>query len=403
MKRTSVSTKSADLFGTGRDGFTDGVPSVTPSTVLESSVMNAHQEELARAIELNGTALRAAAYDQLARVAGFRAELRELLNPAGTLDTGGANAMRAVACDNAGKCVFVGDGGKIFSMDAFDGSTLTSRTAGSAYAGNFKDVVWHVASSLFIAVGASGEIQTSPSPGTTWTRRVTSGGVAGTGNVLRVSQNISGRLTAITDDSGVNVTSTDGVTWTANTAINGGTWLGTAIACDARASVGVWVAIGQPSIVWDRTKNLYRSTDGLTWSAISLTSVLSTNEGVVDLVVSPSGRFCAKVLASGDNTQAILASDDGTTWTCADDITNTASIALAAAKCGYVATPQSGAFAANINASSDGYTWKFQLLVNPMVAHGRLQCIQTNNTYCWIALGITGDAGKMTKSPAWGY
>ncbi len=391
----------ANFFGSGRTGITAGVPSVTPPSVMSAEQGNAQLGELRNLVEANGTVLRPAAYDQAVRVQGFQAELRELLNPAGTLDTGGSDAMNGVACDNAGKCVFVGDAGAIFSMDAFDGSTLTARTAAGGYVSAFHDVIWHLASSKFVAVGQTGEVQTSPSPGTTWTQRVTSGGVAGTAAVQRIAQNASGRLTAIAGAGGKTITSTDAVSWAANTPINLGTWEGTSIACDQNS--GVWLVSGAPSFAPDRTNTLYRSTDGLAWTLVNVTSVLSANEGIVEVLASPSGGFVAKVIDGGDSTQAILASDDGLTWVRADDITNISAFALAAAKHGYAATPQSGAVLNNIHASSDGYSWRFNLLTNVFKAHSRLQALKTNNTWCWLALGSGGDAGKMTKSAVWGY
>lgn len=77
MERVTHATKAADLFGAGKDGFTDGVPSVTEPTILDSDVMNMHQEELARAIEAFGVALDGGDMEQLATV------LTTLLNEQG--------------------------------------------------------------------------------------------------------------------------------------------------------------------------------------------------------------------------------------------------------------------------------------------------------------------------------
>lgn len=67
MKRTSHVSKKANLFGTGKDGFTDGSPGVEAPTVLESTVANSWQEEIARAVEqVGGVALDGNDYGQLA-------------------------------------------------------------------------------------------------------------------------------------------------------------------------------------------------------------------------------------------------------------------------------------------------------------------------------------------------
>lgn len=65
MKRIDTSTVEEDKFGTGRDGFTNGSPGVTPPTQLDETWFDHAQEELARAIEGSGQTLDDTNYNQL--------------------------------------------------------------------------------------------------------------------------------------------------------------------------------------------------------------------------------------------------------------------------------------------------------------------------------------------------
>ena len=72
MKRTTHSTRVINGNGPGKDAFGDGVPGSVAATVLDSSVANAWQEEIAAIIERAGLTLNAAnnhqAYDAIAQM-----------------------------------------------------------------------------------------------------------------------------------------------------------------------------------------------------------------------------------------------------------------------------------------------------------------------------------------------
>lgn len=58
MKRIDTSTVAEDLFGTGRDGCTDGdAPTAVPPTSMNASFFNALQQALANTVELDGKTL----------------------------------------------------------------------------------------------------------------------------------------------------------------------------------------------------------------------------------------------------------------------------------------------------------------------------------------------------------
>lgn len=65
MHRIDTATRATDLFGSGKDGFTDGNPATaTLSTRLNASWFNGTQEEICRIVEAAGLALDTEAYNQ---------------------------------------------------------------------------------------------------------------------------------------------------------------------------------------------------------------------------------------------------------------------------------------------------------------------------------------------------
>jgi hypothetical protein len=66
MQRIDTPTAAQNLFGAGKNGFTDGdIPQSRPTTRLDAAWFNATQEEVCRAIEGAGIALDPTVYDQL--------------------------------------------------------------------------------------------------------------------------------------------------------------------------------------------------------------------------------------------------------------------------------------------------------------------------------------------------
>lgn len=63
-----IATSTAVDIGSGRLGFTNGVPNVTPATRLADYWFNSLQEEVARCVELHGVALDTGNNEQLAAI-----------------------------------------------------------------------------------------------------------------------------------------------------------------------------------------------------------------------------------------------------------------------------------------------------------------------------------------------
>lgn len=183
--------------------------------------------------------------------------------------------------------VAVGSSGTIQTSP--DGTAWTARTADGGFASAFQDVTF--GNGLFVAVGQTGEIQTSPD-GTTWTARTADGSYAGTFEGVTYG----GGLYVAVGQSGEIQTSPDGTTWTARTPAGGFASAFFAVGYGG----GVFVAVGQSG-------EIQTSTDGTTWTNRSPAGSYSGNfEGVtfgVDLFVA---------VGAGD---AIQTSPDGTTWT----------------------------------------------------------------------------------------
>lgn len=235
----------------------------------------------------------------LANMFRMRAALTAICGASSATVNGGGESFEAFASAGAGRIVAVGDSGGMIKTSDDCGVTWTSRTAGSAFAGSFNDVLWASGLGLYIAVGV-GTVQTSPD-GVTWTQRVTSalnyGSVAfdGVANVVVVAwdgastystltsangtsytshaQAISLSTTALVfglglfvagkNAAGVNVyTSPDGVTWTARV------WgSSSAMLCNHLAyctNTGHLYAHGATG----GTRELQTSTDGITWARI---------------------------------------------------------------------------------------------------------------------------------------
>jgi hypothetical protein len=184
----------------------------------------------------------------------FSRDARGWLNGTGT--TGAGNFL-AVAASNTGTVRFVAVGElgsgdptpKIYSSN--DGSSWTVRTPGGTPAGSLHAVAY--GNGLWVAVGNSGEIQTSPD-GVTWTKRTAAaadnlGGIA-YGGGLWVA------VGGITTTPKIQ-TSPNGITWTTRTpaAATGGL---TAIVYGNSefVAVGVSANVGQ----------VQSSPDGITWT-----------------------------------------------------------------------------------------------------------------------------------------
>lgn len=307
MKRTSVSTKATDLFGAGKHGFTDGVPSVTPATVLESTVMNSHQEEVARAIEGAGMSLNAAVYTQLSDALHGRRVQAALGPPPRTFGAGlGSHTFTAFATNGAGRIVGVAGTGIIgYSDDG--GRTWTGAGAGGGFTDNLKHVIWVPRLSLFVAVGggaSAGSIQTSPD-GATWTQRLSS--AAGV-TFVNVCDNGTVLAAQMFDTGGSTYdiyTSSNGIAWAFASVTTAFSTNPTGVCSGGGLFLKALAAAGSTQV--------YTSPDAITWTARTLGSAAAFRVDRVGYHAN-YGFVCAGTDGSAVH-KFLQASPTGTTWT----------------------------------------------------------------------------------------
>ena len=340
MKRVDDTFRQVDKFGAGKDGYTEGDPGVTARTGIRADMLDHIQEEIARVPEAAGLTL-GGGYGQLldtlqaiaadsafseytdhayaGTIANNGTEAACLFDVPGSddetwvvchlggeisrsTDRGvtwseitsgvGANNLHSV-CSNGSPSTAgslfcaVGAAGDIHTSPT--GSAWTARTAGGGYAGIFRKVIF--AGGQFIAVGASGAIQTSPD-GITWTARTAAGGY--TDPFWGVAH--SGTLYTIVGENGQIQTSPDGITWTARSPAGAyaGDWV------DVAYGNGVFVAV---SVSDDEIQT---SPDGITWTA----RTAPTAWGDSGALIFACGLFIAFESAQG----FLAVSIDGIVW-----------------------------------------------------------------------------------------
>lgn len=260
MHRIDDPSKAADLFGTGKDGFTGGDSELMiDATVLTPDWANSQQEEVARAVEAMGV-LDKTQHDQLLRSIRAHAEISALAAlrqsaAAAIVPTTGS----AIATDDATTIVCVSgdpiryslDCGRTWAASAIDvtnvravawgaglfvavgageiytslnGVTWTARTPAASYAEFFSHVYYAEQQSLWVAIGnmrvsdAPHEVQTSPD-GITWTRRTDFPARATPDNTAASFASAASRedLLAIAVQRDIFLSTDDGESWEAPT------------------------------------------------------------------------------------------------------------------------------------------------------------------------------------------
>lgn len=183
--------------------------------------------------------------------------------------------------------VAVGTSGELATSP--DGKTWTSRT-NPISPSSINSVIYSSALSLWIAGGASGLLATS-ADGVTWTARTSNFGA----DAIHGMAVGGGSIVVIGGKNGKISTSTDGITWTARTSS-----FGTDGIFDIYYDQGLYVAVGE-------NIKLATSTDAITWVVRASGDTVGTN--LIRTVYKYNGLWIA---SSGANT--ILTSSDGIIW-----------------------------------------------------------------------------------------
>jgi len=223
-----------------------------------------------------------------------------------------------------GLYVAVGSSGTLTTSP--DGTTWTTRTSG--FGSDYINAVTY-GDGLYVAVGSpysSPTLATSPD-GTTWTTRT-----SGLSKLISAVTYGDGLYVAVGFDGGI-TTSPDGTTWTTRTS-----GFGTTIIRGVTYGDGLYVAVGSSG-------KLATSTDGTTWT--TRTSGFGTT--IIYGVTYGDGLY----VAVGDSGK-LTTSTDGTTWTTRTSGFGTTDIREVTYGDGlYVAVGSSG----TLTTSPDGTTW----------------------------------------------
>jgi hypothetical protein len=248
----------------------------------------------------------------------------------------------------------------------------TSQTAGSPYAGGFLGLGCN-GSDLWVAVGTSGEVQTSPD-GITWTSDD-----IGTGNVPRSVAYDGSGLWCIVGQSGLIFTSPDGIAWTQRTP--GSSYSGNFIGV-AHNKSDLWVAVGASGEV-------QTSPDGITWTSRSRSASFT----LWNVAYNGSDLWTAV----GDN-QRIQTSPDGRTWTARTPDTYTGTF-------GGIAHNQTDlwvavGFSGEIQTSPDGITWTTR---SPGGSYSGdfYEVTYSTSAGLWVAVGSIGGIQTSPDGITW--
>ena len=158
--------------------------------------------------------------------------------------------------------------------------------------------IWYDESSLYVAVGQTGSLFTSPD-GITWTSRT-----SGFGSNLIRSVAFGNGLWVAVGDNGTLTTSPDGITWTARTAN-----MSTNSIRMVRYANSIWVAVGTGGGATN-TGGIIYSTDGITWTRKSQTPTIGTT--YLSVVYNGTNWI---VGATPSTNNYLYASDPSSTWT----------------------------------------------------------------------------------------
>jgi photosystem II stability/assembly factor-like uncharacterized protein len=199
----------------------------------------------------------------------------------------GSTFINSVAHNQTDLWVAVGYSGKLATSP--DGKTWTQQT--SSFGSTKINDIAHNGTNLWVAVGESGKLATSPD-GETWTQRTSSFGTTGINGVYHNKK----YLWVAVGDSGKLATSPDGINWTQQASGFGSSY----ILCVSYNEIDLWVAAGTEG-------KLATSPDGIAWT--QRTSGFGTS--YIDSVAHNRDDLWVAVGQSGK----LATSPDGIAWT----------------------------------------------------------------------------------------
>lgn len=298
MHRIDTEGAVPDLHGPGKSGFRNrNLSTGVKATIPDAAMWNAVQEALMLPVEAAAPISGVSLLESILKMKN-----QEALGGIWTTNaTGwGANTIYNGAY-NAGRRrhVLVGQSPRLMTVDNF--TTYTARTPAGAYAGTFFGVAINEASNIVVAGGISPNangLQRSTDGGNTWVAAATVPAASQTVNAILWSVRLG--LFISVGNSGQIQTSPDGNVWTARTS---GTANSLICICETPTHV----------IVGGSSGGLRRSTDGINWTAT--TTTFTSGHNIDSLVYDPAskvavalGRFTGSINFSRHST------DNGDTW-----------------------------------------------------------------------------------------
>lgn len=153
--------------------------------------------------------------------------------------------------------VTVGSNGEIETSP--DGTTWTTQTPAAAYAAKFNGVAYNDPGTQWVAVGENGEIQTSPIAGDTWSHRTQAASYAGDFQAVACGTpaTAANTLRIAVGETGEIQTSTNGTAWTHRTA--DASFAGTLRGVAHNATLALWCIVGDDG-------EIQTSPDGTNWT-----------------------------------------------------------------------------------------------------------------------------------------
>jgi photosystem II stability/assembly factor-like uncharacterized protein len=271
----------------------------------------------------------------------------------------GTSNVQSVAYGNS---IFVAVGASGQLRTSTDGVTWTTRT--STFGSTIINTVTY-GNGTYVAGGNAGQLRTS-TDGTTWTTRTSTFGTTNInastyGNGTYVAGGNTGQLR----------TSTDGTTWTTRTSNFGSTAINT-----VTYGNGTYVAAGASG-------QLRTSTDGTTWT--TRTSTFGTS--AINSVAYGNGTYIAV-----GNAGQLRTSTDGTTWTTRTSNFGTSVINSVAYGNSLWVAVAGGSTARFIRTSTDGTTWttRTESVFQPTYSgNNSLRSINYGNNI-WVVGGVDG-------------
>lgn len=330
MHRIDSSTKKANKFGAGKDGFTEGTPGVEAATETTDDWLDGVQEEIISPIEAMGYTPTKGTRNQL-WTAMKRAQL---LNGCSTWISRAQNTplggityyLQDVVCDTTNKkWVIVGEADGVDAEIYLSDGTVasTGRSNGTTFVpvanpSNFdlKSIAYN-GSNLFCAVGqktgVNPYIVTSPDGNAPWTARTPT--TPRNIDMFGVAYDGSSLWCAVGDIQGPNpyiITTTDPTAnnWAEQVMVTPDATLLRSI----DYGNGLWVAVGLVNAAATNPL-IITSTNGTTWNTATPSVARS-----IPLYAVVYDAYHGKWIAGGNNiggvgTPYILVSSDGSTWT----------------------------------------------------------------------------------------